>query len=139
VPRYVFTKLIRCRRARTQEQIWVDHVEKRFACQTVRTVCRIPRVYRFVEARNARSFTFDDYLAQLSEQEQQARRMVVSAMKVLLIVVLRPKRVAGLGGFVECQGCRCVGSASNNIRHRNCLWAILGNDPPFFQTHFCKS
>jgi hypothetical protein len=96
-------------------------------------VCRIPRVYRFVEARNARSFTFDDYLAQLSEQEQQARRMVVSAMKVLLIVVLRPKRVAGLGGLMECQSCGSIGTTLM-LRHRNCLWAGLIESDLFGKT-----
>jgi len=53
VPRYIFTKLTRCTTARRQERFWGDDIQRRFKCQTVRTVCRLPRIWRFAEARTA--------------------------------------------------------------------------------------
>src|SRR5438874_2452264 len=58
VPRYVFTTLTRCKTARRQERYWEDAIRRRFDCQTVRTVCRLPRIRRFAEARLNRS-TFE--------------------------------------------------------------------------------
>src|SRR5262245_8591967 len=43
VPRYVFTKLIRCKTGRRQEIFWADNIRTRYRCQTVRTTCRLPR------------------------------------------------------------------------------------------------
>jgi hypothetical protein len=82
-------------------------------------------VWRFIEARNIRRHSFEDYLLRLSSEEQQALQLVVAAMKVLLLRTLSPKRVAGLGGLLECQGCGSVGAPVTAIRHRNCLWAAL--------------
>jgi KTSC domain len=56
VPRYVFTKLTRSKTARMQERYWEDHIRTRFRCQTVRTVCRLPRVWRLVEVRKIRRY-----------------------------------------------------------------------------------
>jgi hypothetical protein len=46
-------------------------------------------------------------------------------MKLVLVKVLAPKRVSGLGGLMECQGCEAVGIDAQRIRHRNCLWHTL--------------
>src|SRR5262249_2556725 len=88
---------------------------------------RVPtaRIYRFSEARNVRRHGFDDYLIGLSSEERQAVTLVVSAMKVLLLRTLAPKRVAGLGGLLECQSCGIVGATVAHMRHRNCLWLSL--------------
>jgi hypothetical protein len=125
VPRYVLTKLLACKTGRRQERYWEDHIRRRFRCQTVRTVCRVPRVWRFIEARNIRRFSFEDYSLRLSREEQQSLQLVVAAMRVLLLRTLAPKRAAGLGGLIECQGCGSVGAPFIAIRHRNCLWAAL--------------
>jgi len=98
VPRYVFTKLTRCTAARRQERYWEDIVRRRFKCQTVRTVCRLPRVWRFSEARNVRRYTFEDYLLRLASNEQLVFELAVTTAKILLLRVLAPKHVAGLGG-----------------------------------------
>jgi hypothetical protein len=120
VPRYVFTKLLRCKTARRQERYWGDSIRHRYKCQTVQTVCRLPRVYRLIEARNVRRVEFDAY--RLSADEQQLLQIIVATMRVLLLRTLAPKRVAGLGGLMECESCRSVGARFTDIRHRNCLW-----------------
>jgi hypothetical protein len=125
VPRYVFTKLTRCKTARMQERCWEDTIRTGYRCQTVRTVCRLPRVWRFIEARNIRRYSFEEYLSRMSVEEQQAFQIVVATMKVLLIRTFVPKRVAGLGGLLECQSCGSVASTLVSIRHRNCLWMDL--------------
>jgi hypothetical protein len=125
VPRYVYTQLTRCKSARMQERYWEDHIRTRYKCQTVRTVCRLPRVWRFSEARNIRRYSFEDFLGRMSVEEQQALQIVVAAMKVLLIGTLAPKRVAGLGGLLECRCCGSVGATFATTKHRNCLWAAL--------------
>ena len=93
VPRYVFTRLTRCYAARRQERYWENNIGKRFDCQTVRTVCRLPRIRRFAEARNIHRYSFEDYLLRLSAEEQQTFRLVVAAMKVLLLRTLAPRRL----------------------------------------------
>jgi hypothetical protein len=108
VPRYVFTTMTRCKTARAQERYWEDTIRRRFHCQTVRTVCGLPRIRRFAEARLNR-YTFEAYLLRLSA-ERQSLTMALWAMKALLIRKLAPKRVAGLGGLMECQSCGAVGS-----------------------------
>ena len=87
VPRYVFVNVTRFKTARRQERYSYDVIERRFKCQTVRTVCRLPRIRRFSEARLHR-FTFDDYLFRMSTEEQQTVRLIVAAMKVLLLRTL---------------------------------------------------
>jgi hypothetical protein len=124
VPRYVFTKLIRCKTGRRQEIFWADNIRTRFKCETVRTVCRLPRIYRFSEARNIRRFVFEEYAAMI-ESERQSFQLALAAMKLLLIKTLSPRRVPGLGGLIECQSCGVVGATSTAIRHRNCLWFAL--------------
>lgn len=121
VPRYVFTTVTRCRTARHQERYWEVTIRRRFECQTVRTVCRLPRIRRFAEARLTR-YTFEDYLLGLSFEEQQSFRLAVVTMRALLFRALTPKRIAGLGGLIECQSCGAVGAVLKNIRYRNCLW-----------------
>jgi hypothetical protein len=125
VPRYIFTKVIRLKTARTQERFWEDNVRPRFRCQTVRTVSRLPRIRRFDEARNIRRFQYDDYVAELEAEDRQSIQLIVAAMKILLLKTLSPKRVAGLGGLLECQSCGSVGAEVRGIRHRNCLWWAL--------------
>lgn len=125
VPRYVFDKLVTRPTARAQERYFKDHIQRGYRCQTVRTVCRLPRIYRFVEARNVRRHPFDDYLTGLSRDEQQALPLVVAAMKAVLLRTLAPKRVAGLGGLMECQSCGAVGATVAGVHHRNCLWFAL--------------
>src|SRR5262245_3898526 len=120
----MFTKLTRCKTARCQEQLW-DNIRRQYRCQTVRTVCRLPRIFRMTEARIVRQFEFDSYVRALEIREQETFRLVVAAMKVLLLKTLSPRRVAGLGGFLECPSCGSVGATSTSIRHRNCLWADL--------------
>jgi len=125
VPRYVFTKLTRSKTARMQERYWEDHIRTRYKCQTVRTVCRLPRVWRSSEARNIRCYSCEDYLSRRSVEEQQAMQIIIAAMKVLLLRTLAPKPVPGLGGLLECQGCGSVGATLVSIRHRNCVWMDL--------------
>jgi len=125
VPRYVVTKLLACKTGRRQERYWEDHIRMRFRCQTLRTVCRLPRIWRFSEARNIRRFSFEDYLLRLSSEDQQALQLVVAALRIMLLQVLSPNRVAGLGGLMACRCCGSVGTMPNGIRHRNCLWALL--------------
>lgn len=120
VPRYVFARLIRCKTARSQELYLGNVIQRRYKCQTVRTVCRWPRIYRLRELVPLRQF--DEHLAAQSAQEQVALRTAVTAMKVLLVKVLAPRRVAGLGGLLECQACGAVGATPTSMRHRNCLW-----------------
>ena len=109
VPRYVFTKLIACKTARRQELYWENTIQRRFKCETVRTVCRIPRIWRFHEARNVRRQSFDDYLNRMSPDEQQTLQIVVAAMKVLLLRTLAPRRESGLGGLLQCGSRGSVG------------------------------
>jgi len=86
-------------------------------------VCRLPRIYRLRELVTLRQF--DEYLSVRPAEEQVALRVVVAAMKLLLLKVLAPKRVAGLGGLMECQGCGAVGVDPLRIGHRKCLWRSL--------------
>ena len=74
-----------------------------------RTACRLPRIRRFAEAKNIR-YAFEEYLLRISEEERQALPVVLSALKLVLLKVLAPKRVAGLGGLMECQGCEAIGA-----------------------------
>jgi hypothetical protein len=121
VPRYVLTTVTRCHTGRRQEGYWYDVIQRRFRCQTLRTVCRLPRTPRFTEALLNRS-TFEDHLLGLSLEEQQSLTAAVAVMKALFLRTLAPIRVAGLGGRLECQSCGKVGSRLIDIRHRNCLW-----------------
>jgi hypothetical protein len=125
VPRYVFTDLIKCKTARAQERKWENSIQRKYKCQTVRTVCRLPRIYKWSEARNVRRFTFDDHLSNFSTEGQQTLVVVVGLMKILLLRTLAPRRVAGLGGLLECQGCGAVGPDAKSMRHRNCFWFSL--------------
>jgi hypothetical protein len=128
VPRYVNTKLLASNTARQQERYWESYIRARFRCQTVRTVCRLPRIYRFDEARNVRRHSFDGYLLGLSAEEQQALPVVLAAMRMVLLRALAaPKRVAGLGGLLECQSCGAVGTTVTTMGHRNCLWLFLAS------------
>ena len=68
------------------------------------------------EARNVKRFEFQSYVRALEIREQETFRLVVAAVKVLLLKTLSPKRVAGLGGFIECQSCGSVGATSPSIR-----------------------
>jgi hypothetical protein len=69
-----------------------------------------------------------------SAEEREALPLVLAAMKVVLLRTLAPKRVAGLGGLMECQGCGAIGATVGNVRHRNCLWFALSTDAsqPFY-------
>jgi hypothetical protein len=80
VPRYVFTRLMRSRTASGQERYWYHVIQRRYTCQTVRTVCRLPRIRRFTEARLTR-YMFDDYLLRLSPEEQQTLTLAVTVMR----------------------------------------------------------
>ena len=122
VSRYVFTRLTRCNTARQQERHWEDIIQRRFASQTVRTVCRLPRIRRFSEARNIRRHIFEDYVLRMAGEDQPTFRVIVAAMKLVLLRTLAPKRFATLGGLIECQCCGRVGPRLTDIRHRNCLW-----------------
>jgi len=99
VPRYIFTKLIRCKTGRRQEIFWADVIRTRFKCETVRTVGRLPRVYRLKEATNIRRFVFDEYTARLVESQRQTFQLALAGMKLLLLSTLSPRRVDGLGGL----------------------------------------
>src|SRR5439155_8640859 len=88
VPRYIFTRLIRCKAGRRQEQFWADDIRTRHRCETVRTVCRLPRILKFSEARNIQRFEFDEYVAMLAEEDHQAFLVAVAAMKILLLNTL---------------------------------------------------
>jgi hypothetical protein len=90
VPRYIFTKLIRFKTGRRQERYWADDIQRRYTCQTVRTVCRLPRVWNFREARNVRHFEFDEYTARLSEEEREMFLLTVAAMRIVLLRTLAP-------------------------------------------------
>jgi hypothetical protein len=125
VPRYVFTKLVRCKTSRQQEPYWEDNIRTRYKCATVRTVCRLPRIYRISEARNIRRCGFEDYMLRLAIDERQTLQLVVVAMKMYLLRALSPRRVAGLGGLVQCRSCENVGPDLATISHRNCLWFQL--------------
>src|SRR5437868_3194633 len=106
------------------EVYWEDNIRGRFECQTVRTVCRLPRIRRFSEARLNR-YTFEDYLLRLSSEERQSLTVALAVMRALLIRTLAPGRVVGLGGLMECQRCGRVGARLGDIRHRNCIWLEL--------------
>jgi hypothetical protein len=94
----------------------------------VRTLCRLPRIWKFSEARNVRRFQFEDYAAAtLSGEGQEAIRLLVAAARVLLFKILSPRRVAGLGGLAQCQSCGAIGPGVGQIRHRNCLWLGLSS------------
>jgi hypothetical protein len=68
---------------------------------------------------------FDDYLRGLSAEERQTLLLILAGMKLVLLRTIAPKRVAGLGSLLECQGCGAVGATPPSMRHRNCLWAAL--------------
>jgi KTSC domain len=125
VARDLFTRLTRCRTARQQERYWEDHIRRRYRCQTVRTVCRLPRMLRMTEARNLRFHTFEEHLLGLPAEERDMFCVAVAAMRILVLKKLSPVRAAGLGGLVECQSCRSVAAFPKDIRHRNCLWSQL--------------
>lgn len=72
VPRYVLTKLTRSKTARMQERYWEDDIRTLYNCQTAKTVCRLPRVRRFHEARNIRRYSIEDYFSRLSVEDQPA-------------------------------------------------------------------
>src|SRR5262249_47516790 len=102
-PRYLFTNLTRLKTARGQEQFLLDNIQERYKCQTVRTVCRLPRIFRMIDARNVKRFEFDSYVETLGIEEQETLRLAAAAMKVLLLTAISPKRIAALGGLIECQ------------------------------------
>jgi hypothetical protein len=85
----------------------------------------LPRIRRFSEAKNIRRFQFGEYTRQIPPDQGHVLELILAAMKFLLRSVLAPRRVSGLGGLVECQGCGSVGATLATIRHRNCLWATL--------------
>jgi len=124
-PKYVVTKILGCKTARSQERFWQDHIRTRFQCQTVRTVCRLPRIRRFTEARNIHPVDFENYSLRLASEERKAFQVVLASMKALLLQILSPKRAAGLGGLLQCPSCESVGADVTGIRHRNCLWSAL--------------
>ena len=88
VPRYVFMKLIRCTTARRQERFWADAIQRRYKGQTVRTVCRLPRMFRIEEARNIRRSSFEDYLNVCRQRNNKRFKWLSMAMKVLLLQTL---------------------------------------------------
>src|SRR5262249_34281571 len=123
--RYVFTKLSRFRTARRQERYLADIVQRRYRCETVRTVCRLPRIFRLREARNLRYHQFEDYVPALPEAQRAIFQSLVIGIRMVLVRVLAPKRVAGLGGLLQCGDWGEVGIDLAAIRHRNCLWSAL--------------
>jgi hypothetical protein len=72
LPRYVFTKLTRLKTPRMQERYWEDKIRTSYRCQTVRTICRLPRIWRLMEASNIRRYSFEEYSSRMSVKEQQA-------------------------------------------------------------------
>jgi hypothetical protein len=46
---------------------------------------------------------------------------LLNGMRFALLRTLAPKRVAELGGLMECQSCGSVDAELKDIRHRNCL------------------
>jgi hypothetical protein len=100
VPRYVFAKLLQYKIGQKQERYWADNIRTRLSCQTVRTVCRLPRIWKFSESRNIRRYDHDEYVCTLSGEDQQTFLITVMAMRILLLRTLAPKRVAGLGGLL---------------------------------------
>ena len=77
------------------------------------------------EARNVQWFEFDGYREKVSHEEWLAVGAAFAAMKLVLLRTLAPRRIAGLGGLIECQGCGAVDATLMQMRHRNCLWAGL--------------
>jgi hypothetical protein len=69
----------------------------------------------------------------ISPKPQKLLPIALAAKKVVLLKTLAPKRVAGLGGLMECQGCGAVGVDALHIGHRNCLWRSLTPDAACFQ------
>jgi hypothetical protein len=122
VPRYAFNRLVQCATGRAQERYLENYIKRYYECQTVRTACRLPRIYKWSEARNVRRFAFEEHLLTLSPEAQHDLRITVAAMKLLLVNALAPKRVAGLAGLMECRSCRAVGADARSMRHRNCFW-----------------
>jgi hypothetical protein len=61
----------------------------------------------------------------LPEEERQTLRLVITAMKQLLLKTLSPRRAAGLGGLMQCPRCSDVGASLRDVRHKNCLWLQL--------------
>jgi hypothetical protein len=120
----VFMTIARFRTARRQERYWQDVIERRYEHQTVRTVCRLPRIRRFAEARLNR-FSFDDYVQRLSPDQVQTLPLTVATIKVLLFRTLAPRRVTGLAGLLQCQCCGRIGALPKDIRHSNGLWSRL--------------
>jgi len=90
-------------------------------------VCRLPRILKFSEARNIQQFEFDEYEATLAEQERQAFLLAAAAMKILLLKMLKPKRVEGLGYWnVGVAEATCAATRSNSTR-RSALGAACDN------------
>jgi hypothetical protein len=58
--------------------------------------------YRMREARNVNQFTFEQY-ALGRQGEAEMLRGTLAAMKVLLLKVLAPRCVAGMGGLMGCR------------------------------------
>jgi hypothetical protein len=54
-----------------EERFWDDQIRTRYRCQTVATVCRIPRVFRLREARNLRHFELHEYETKLADGERE--------------------------------------------------------------------
>ena len=61
----------------------------------------------------------------LSYQEQTGAPGCPMGYEGLAVAnAIAPKRIAGLGGLIECQSCRSVGADARSIRDL-CLWAGL--------------
>src|SRR5262249_538747 len=95
VPRYIFTRLARCITRPRQEPLGAGNIRTRYQCQTVRSVCRQPRIRRFSEARNIQRFESEQYVMEIGLEEHKALQLTVAAMRVLLLKVLAPRHVAG--------------------------------------------
>src|SRR5262249_52401357 len=89
-----------------------------------------PKLSWLAQSLSANDFKQFEYLDShgMFGEEQQAIEIVVAAMRVLLLRTLAPKRVAGVGGLLECQCCGGVAITFATIRHRNCLWMDLHSD-----------
>jgi len=85
----------------------------------------LERTRHITAAKNARLNTFADYLSCLPVDKQQAPQLALIDIKAILLRFLSPRRISGLGGFVECQSCGSVAGTVGQIRHRTCLWHQL--------------
>ena len=77
------------------------------------------------EARGIQHFEFDAYRTKVGDEEWLAVGVAIGAMRLVLLRTLAPRRVAGLGGLMECQSCGAVDATLHGMRHRNCLWLGL--------------